>query len=75
MEVSLPTTGGTLVKKVMTTPSTIPIGVEKEPPSGDVTKEVGQPVKDVQSILPFVPLAAQDPEASQPPVSQDPQPV
>ena len=33
-------TGETLVKEVMIAPSAIPPGVEKEPPSGDVTKEV-----------------------------------
>ncbi|XP_030936028.1 TMV resistance protein N-like [Quercus lobata] len=61
VEVPPPTTGGTLVKEVMTASSAVPLGVEKEP---DVTKEVGQVVKDVQPTLPSAPLAAQDPEAS-----------
>ena len=47
MEVPPPTTGGTLMKAVMTASFTIPPGVEIEPPSGDVTEEVGQPMKDV----------------------------
>ena len=34
-------TGKTLVKEVITAPSVIPLDVEKEPPSGSVTKEVG----------------------------------
>uniref|UniRef100_A0A7N2MIW2 TIR domain-containing protein n=1 Tax=Quercus lobata TaxID=97700 RepID=A0A7N2MIW2_QUELO len=42
VEVPPPTTGGTLVKEVMTASSAVPLGVEKEP---DVTKEVGQPVQ------------------------------
>ena len=58
MEVPPPKTGGTLMKEVMTVPSAVPPGVKKELPSGDVTKEVGQPVMDVQPILPSVPLAA-----------------
>ena len=58
MEIPPPTTGGTLVKEVMTAPSVVPPGVENEPPSGDVTEEVRQLVKDVQPILPFIPLAA-----------------
>ena len=66
---------GTLMKEVMTAPSAVPPGVKKELPSGDMTEEVGQPVMDVQPILPSVPLAAQDPETSQPLVSQNPQPV
>ena len=68
-------TGKTLVKEVITAPSVIPLDVEKEPPSGSVTKEVGQPMQGVQPILPSVPLAAHDPKASQPPISQDPQPM
>ena len=38
--------------------------VEKEPPSAGVTKEVGQPMQDVQPIPPSIPLAARDPKAS-----------
>ena len=64
MEVPLPMTGKTLVKEVITAPSVIPLDVEKEPPSGSVTKEVGQPMQGVQPILPSVPLAAHDPKAS-----------
>ena len=37
--------------------------MEVGPSSGDVTKEVGQAVKDVQPTLPSVPLAVQNPEA------------
>ena len=47
VEVPPPTTGGTLVKEVTTALSTIPLGVEVDPPSGEVTEEVGQPVQDV----------------------------
>ena len=47
MEIPPPTTGGTLVKEVMTAPYVVPTGVENEPPSGDVTEEVRQLVKDV----------------------------
>ena len=59
-----PTTGGTLVKEVTIALSAVPLSVEEEPLSGDVTEEVGQPMQDVQPILPSVPLVAQDPEAS-----------
>ena len=52
-----PTTGETLVKEVMTTSFVVPLSVEKEPSSGDVTKEVGQVVKDAQPTLPSAPLA------------------
>ena len=69
VEVPPPTIGGTLVKEVKIASSAVPLGVEKEP---DVTKEVGQVVKDVQPTLSSVPLAAQDPEASQPPVPKIP---
>ena len=65
-------TGGTWVKEVMTIPSVVPPSMENKPPSGDVTEEVGQPVKDVQPILLSVPPATQDPKACQPPVPQDP---
>ena len=54
VEVPPPTTGGTLVKEVMIASSAVPLGMEKEP---DVTKEVGQLVKDVQPILLSVPSA------------------
>ena len=50
-------TGGTWVKEVMTIPSVVPPSMENKPPSGDVTEEVGQPVKDVQPILLSVPSA------------------
>ena len=42
LQVEVPplTTGETLVKEVMTTPSAVPLGMEKEPPSSDVAKEV-----------------------------------
>ena len=46
VEVPSPTTSETLVKEVMTTPFDVPLSMENEPPSGDVTKEVGQAVKD-----------------------------
>ena len=68
-------TGGTLVKEVITAPSAVPSNVEEVPPSGGVTEEVGQPMQGVQPILPFIPMAAQDPKTSQPPDSQGPQPV
>lgn len=57
VKVPPPTTSETLVKEVMTTPSVVPLGVEKEPPSGDVTKEVEQAAKDAQPTLPSAPLA------------------
>ena len=57
VKVPPPTTGGTLMKEVMTTQSVIPLGVEKEPLNGDVTKEVGQAVKDAQPTLSSAPLA------------------
>jgi len=53
-----PTTGGTLVEKVIAAPSAVTSGVEEEPPSGGMTKEVGQPMQSVQPILPSAPLAA-----------------
>ena len=68
-------TGKTLVKEVITAPFVVPLDVENEPPSGGMIEEVGQPMQGVQPILPFVPLAAHDPKASQPPISQDPQPM
>ena len=49
------TTGGTWVKEVMTIPSIVPPSVENKPSSGDVTEEVGQPVKAVQPNLLSVP--------------------
>ena len=58
VEIPPPTTGGTLVKEVIIAPSAVPLGVEKEPSSGGLTKEVGQPMQDVQPILSSVPLAA-----------------
>ena len=66
VEVPPPSTSGTLVKEVMTAQFATHLGVEKEPPSGDVAKEVGQAMKDAQPTLPSAPLAVQDPEASQP---------
>ena len=56
------------MKEVMTAQSAVPLGVEKEPLSGDMSKEAGQAVKDAQPALPSAPLAVQDPEAFQPPV-------
>ena len=64
--------GGTLVKEVITTPFVVSQDVEEEPPSASVTKEVRQPMQGIQPFLFSVPLATQDPETSQPPVSQDP---
>ena len=72
MEVPLSTIGGTLVKEVIIATSAVPPGMEVEPPSGGVIEEVGQPMQDVQPILSSVPLAAQDLETSQAPVTQDP---
>ena len=65
-------TSGTLVKEVTTAPSAIPLGVEKEPLSGGVIEEVGQPMQVVQPILSSIPLTTQDPEASQPPIPKIP---
>ena len=45
------------MKEMMTTQSVILLGVEKEPLNGDVTKEVGQAMKDAQPTLSFAPLA------------------
>ena len=75
MEVRPPMTSGTLVKEVTIAPSIVPLGMEKEPPSGGVTEEVGQPMQVVQPILSSILLATQDPEDSQPHIFQDPQPV
>ena len=75
VEVPPPTTGGTLLEEVITAPSTVSPSVEEEPPSGGVIEEVGQPMQDVQPILPSIPLAAQDSEALQPFVPQDLQPM
>ena len=75
MEVRPPMTSGTLVKEVTIAPSIVPLGMEKEPPNGGVTEEVGQPMQVVQPILSSIPLATQDPEDSQPHIFQDPQPV
>ena len=66
VEVPLPTTGGILMEEVTTAPFAVSLVMEEEPPSGGVTEEVGQPMQDVQPILPSTPLAAR------PPVSQDP---
>ena len=49
-------TSETLVKEMMTAPFAVPLGVEKEPPSGDVTKEDRQATKDAQPTLPPAPL-------------------
>ena len=75
MEVRPPMTSGTLVKEVTIAPSIVPLGMEKEPPSGGVTEEVGQPMQVVQPILSSIPLATQDHEDSQPHIFQDPQPM
>ena len=56
VEVPPPTTSETLVKEMMTAPFAVPLGVEKEPPSGDVTKEDRQAAKDAQPTLPPAPL-------------------
>ena len=58
VEVPHPTTNGILVKEAITTPSIVLLGVEEELPNGGVTKEVEQPIQDVQPILSSVPLAA-----------------
>ena len=58
---------------MVTTSSAGFLGIEKEAPSGGMVEETGQPVQGVQSILSTIPLATQDPETSQPPVSQGPQ--
>ena len=64
VEVPLPTASGTLVEEVIATFSGVSPVMEKEPPSAGVTKEVGQPMQDVQPIPPSIPLAARDPKAS-----------
>ena len=56
VKVPPPTTSETLVKEMMTAPFAVPLGVEKEPPSGDVTKEDRQAAKDAQPTLPPAPL-------------------
>lgn len=50
------------MKEVITAQSAVPLGMEEEPPSGDVTKEVRQAMKDAQPTLPSAPLAIQDPK-------------
>ena len=57
VEVPHRTTNGILVKEAITTPSIVLLGVEEELLNGGVTKEVEQPIQDVQPILSSVPLA------------------
>ena len=62
VEVPPPTTSGILMEEVATAPSAVSPVMEEEPPSGGVTEEVGQPMQDVQPILPSArPLISQDP--------------
>ena len=74
LQVKVPplTTGGTLVEEMIATPSNVSLVMEEEPPNGGVSEEVGQQMQDVQPILPSIPLVAQGPKVSQPPVPQDP---
>ena len=58
MEVPLPTTSGTLMEEVIVAPSAVSTVMEEDLSSGGVTEEVGQPMQDVQPILPSAPLAA-----------------
>ena len=44
VEVPPPTIGGTLMEEVIASPSAVYPVMEKEPPSGGVTEEVGQPM-------------------------------
>ena len=57
VEVPRPVTSGALVKETVTTQSPATLGVEKEPPSGGMAKEVRQAVKDAKSIPSFPSLA------------------
>ena len=57
--------GRALEEETVATLSVAFLGMEEEPPSGDITEEAGQPMQGVQ--------ATQDPEASQLPASQSPQ--
>ena len=58
VEVPPPMTRGTLMEEVVGAPSAVSLVMEGEPPTGGVTEEVGQPMQDVQPILPSIPLAA-----------------
>ena len=66
VEVSPPMTGRTLEEEMVVAFSVVFPGVEEEPPSGDIAEKARQPMQGVQAI--------QDPEASQLPASQSPQP-
>ena len=47
VEVPPLTTGGTLMEEVTAAPFVVFLVMEKEPPSGGVTEDVGQPMQDV----------------------------
>ena len=64
VEVSPPMTGSILEEETVATLSIVFLGVEEEPPNGDIAEEAGQPMQGVQAV--------QDPEASQLPASQSP---
>ena len=49
-------TGRTLEEETVATLSVVFLGVEEEPPNGDIAEEAGQPMQGVQAV--------QDPEAS-----------
>ena len=72
VEVPPPTTSRTSKEEVVTTSSAGFPGMEEEAPGGGITEEARQPMQGVQSPPSTVPLATQDLEASQPPISQDP---
>ena len=62
---SPPMTGSILEEETVATLFVVFLGVEEEPPNGDIAEEAGQPMQGVQAV--------QDPEASQLLASQSPQ--
>ena len=62
---SPPMIGRTLEEETVAALSIVFLGVEKEPPSGDIAEKARQLMQGVQAI--------QDPESSQLPASQSPQ--
>ena len=73
MKVSPPITSRISEEEVVTASSANFPSMEKEALNGDITEEVGQTMQGIQSTPSTVPIITQDLEASQPPVSQDPQ--
>ena len=47
---SPPMTGRILEEEMVATLSVVFLGVEEEPPSGDIAEEAGQPMQGVQAV-------------------------